>query len=682
MRRLISICMLCCCLVWKSYGHAAQSAADYRKMGDLAYAKKEYSFAINKYKQALTDTTNAPVLINNMAVSFLHLNKPQATLYYSGQVIELAKKEGAVKPQELASAYYNMGKAYQALVDFPQALSAYEQANALAPNQTRQDAVAKIRQQMAETENYFNGGGYIETLSLQVRLAFKKDGSVVGSYFYDQLHHEYGYIFNKFDSSNRWYGADVDIFSDEYKNSSGFMFEENVFNGSISGSLKGENIQLVIQWPTNKSKKINGKVIFLNNKPAGIVGKPQNGTKKEDNGGAEKDMKLYVGLIELDNEEITCDEMEWFGDVIFRNMDLIGRGVRMASIEKKCAKDLNEVNLLGDLIKKSNFIHQPNFVSPYCKGVMWETLYDQHALELAELGYAPKSYKFKNKSLLTNYYFEEWSYQSIINRKLYLDYIDEKNKVISDLINWYKINHKVDDMLASEYANLVINHLAKWAYGRYDGGWRPESIVSHTDEAIKGNSSNFLTALKDANTEEKLNSLRRLIVHDVSLSTIEILMQSLMLPSLWPRQESALSLAVNKPELISMLLKYGLNPNQQNYFGKTPIFYAIQSNQHESVKALIAGGANVNHKYQLEEDHDCKYDYSLRQWGRTPLMHAAQHADVEMLKILLDAGANIQEKDTLGSMAIDYSKNNNKHENTVYLNENMPAKVDAGAQKP
>jgi tetratricopeptide (TPR) repeat protein len=115
--------------------------------GDKAYQQKQYQQALEQYKAAAEKRANHPLLLNNISVTLLHLDKPDESLKYANQVGELAKKEGAVKPQELASAYFNMGKAYQKQQDYPKAQSAYEQANTLAPSEARDKATKQMAYQ-------------------------------------------------------------------------------------------------------------------------------------------------------------------------------------------------------------------------------------------------------------------------------------------------------------------------------------------------------------------------------------------------------------------------------------------------------------------------------------------------------------------------------------------------------
>ena len=80
--------------------------------------------------------------------------------------------------------------------------------------------------------------------------------------------------------------------------------------------------------------------------------------------------------------------------------------------------------------------------------------------------------------------------------------------------------------------------------------------------------------------------------------------------------ESALMMAVKRPEVIRYLLKSGTNPNYQNGFGKTALCYAAQYDVLESAKLLIEKGAQVNHALKMREAIESDGDTSTpTSWG-------------------------------------------------------------------
>ncbi len=91
----------------------------------------------------------------------------------------------------------------------------------------------------------------------------------------------------------------------------------------------------------------------------------------------------------------------------------------------------------------------------------------------------------------------------------------------------------------------------------------------------------------------------------------------------------------NKPEFIELLQKSDLN--QQDEFGFTPLFYALNSNSLELMALLVRHGAQLDVKL-----------YS----GATPLLIVSQDGNLAMLKWLITQGADIQLKTNDGWTAL------------------------------
>lgn len=105
--------------------------------------------------------------------------------------------------------------------------------------------------------------------------------------------------------------------------------------------------------------------------------------------------------------------------------------------------------------------------------------------------------------------------------------------------------------------------------------------------------------------------------------------------------ESILSIAVDYPEALEHLLKLGVNPNHQNYFGKTPLMYAVQRNQLESVKLLLKFKANVDlATKKMHFGGPCAF-YNLYQYDVTALHYAARFANSDVIKVLLSHNASL-----------------------------------------
>ncbi|XP_071448011.1 transient receptor potential channel pyrexia-like [Hetaerina americana] len=127
-------------------------------------------------------------------------------------------------------------------------------------------------------------------------------------------------------------------------------------------------------------------------------------------------------------------------------------------------------------------------------------------------------------------------------------------------------------------------------------------------------------------------------------------------------RETALIIASSGSNLgiINALLSAGVDPNEADWFGRTPLLVATASGRHEHVKALLQKSANPNLSYKksdktktsecqednewrkIEEEYFCEKislpDISIE--GYTPLHLAAQTNNLECLNLLLESKAD------------------------------------------
>lgn len=97
----------------------------------------------------------------------------------------------------------------------------------------------------------------------------------------------------------------------------------------------------------------------------------------------------------------------------------------------------------------------------------------------------------------------------------------------------------------------------------------------------------------------------------------------------------------DKPRLIASLVDRGLNCNESDEEGKTPLHLACQNNAFASAQMLVERGlADVNAKDDLQ---------------RTPLHLSAAVASAELCVLLLSHGAKVQAKDSTGATALHYA---------------------------
>jgi hypothetical protein len=116
-------------------------------------------------------------------------------------------------------------------------------------------------------------------------------------------------------------------------------------------------------------------------------------------------------------------------------------------------------------------------------------------------------------------------------------------------------------------------------------------------------------------------------IQDISISAHDIEASS---------EESVLNVAVAYPEALHYLLERKFNANKANAFGKTPLMYAIQHNQLQSVELLLAQGADPNAATVRPLD---RCSYTLETSAMTPLHYAARYASPSVIRALLARGA-------------------------------------------
>src|SRR5262249_30225830 len=129
-------------------------------------------------------------------------------------------------------------------------------------------------------------------------------------------------------------------------------------------------------------------------------------------------------------------------------------------------------------------------------------------------------------------------------------------------------------------------------------------------------------------------------------------------------REPALFTAVRRPEVVALLLKAGADVNETNVLGKTALFQAAQFNSLDSIKELLAAGAEIGHPMKRDEKTkealNCNPDYNYNLGSRTPLMYASEFAGYGVIQYLLDHGADRKVVDSSGVTAEKYLAGN-KH---------------------
>ena len=124
--------------------------------------------------------------------------------------------------------------------------------------------------------------------------------------------------------------------------------------------------------------------------------------------------------------------------------------------------------------------------------------------------------------------------------------------------------------------------------------------------------------------------------------------------------KNLLQFSIAYPENLKKIIFYGeqekeFNIDEPNEFGKTPLMWAAQYGYLDSVKILLAHGADIN---KQTDDSDCAYEemiLCIHTGRRTALMYAEQEGQYEVALYLLQAGADKNLKDSQGKIAYDYA---------------------------
>lgn len=285
-----------------------------------------------------------------------------------------------------------------------------------------------------------------------------------------------------------------------------------------------------------------------------------------------------------------------------------------------------------------------------------------------------------------NSFLRTWSKQGIFERNKYFSLQKVVAKTNKALENYYVNKLKVD----SKQAKIVAEYYTGRIVENYVGS-APSGVLQETcnlDDLSKYIQTGEMISRCDTDQLTRIAIL---------YGQPESIVQKLLAPKedsvkgitnfLSPKRVTTfLSLSAGRPEITKLLIGMGARVDEnQTWFGKTALMYAIQERDLESVKLLIQAGADVNkttrsipsqediekewnesyknpqdkEKQELA-DNDRIFDWCYIGAGkRTPLMYAAWHGTPEIIEFLIKSGANINAQDSKGAVAYDYLSQNN-----------------------
>jgi hypothetical protein len=177
-------------------------------------------------------------------------------------------------------------------------------------------------------------------------------------------------------------------------------------------------------------------------------------------------------------------------------------------------------------------------------------------------------------------------------------------------------------------------------------GLSAEESLTMARTALRTAASNGIRFyMYDPIETEAERALRSAIIARKPVSTIRRLATRELIQSLDHEEEtdSILSVAIDYPEALSVLLERGADPNKANAFGKTPLMYAAQRNAVAAATALLAHGADPNARTFRPLDQ-CRYTLSSN--SVSALHYAVRNAGPALIETLIDAGASLVLKAT------------------------------------
>ncbi len=234
-----------------------------------------------------------------------------------------------------------------------------------------------------------------------------------------------------------------------------------------------------------------------------------------------------------------------------------------------------------------------------------------------------------------------WSYQGIWNRNSYITFERLFNDAAKELKQYYEFHARMKEF--APYADWV---LSTYIYHCFQMMYPIAQTPAYQVFKTPNMSLDLLKEkTKDFTQTDWDQSLSIAILNHYSSDIIEWIIQSGANVNAASFDETPLMKAVAEPRILALLLKHGANVDQQNPFGKTALFYAVQFNQLDSVKLLVEAKANVNHQLKNVDALKALYEeggeYLLEKVGSfTPYIYSLRYTSKGVTDYLLANGAD------------------------------------------
>lgn len=260
-------------------------------------------------------------------------------------------------------------------------------------------------------------------------------------------------------------------------------------------------------------------------------------------------------------------------------------------------------------------------------------------------------------------YFKYWGLQSIGNHRLYSEFIkakDDSLKLFEEILGDKK------------YSLHFIQMFEKRAFGEIDNFKKLDELykIVELEDALD------LEAYIVKNGVDIFELTKALQVSLLVKKNVDFLKVLLKYGAkINAGYESAVFFALDYPKGLMFLIENKADVNYENFFGKTPLFYAVENDNLQVAKILLDNGALVNKDLISINELDfvgAHLPYYMKtcsfiHGNKNVFMHASSYASENMLKLLISYGAKYDVVDDLGFNALDFALNDNNEKVIEYL---------------
>ena len=152
------------------------------------------------------------------------------------------------------------------------------------------------------------------------------------------------------------------------------------------------------------------------------------------------------------------------------------------------------------------------------------------------------------------------------------------------------------------------------------------------------------------------------------------------------KPEPLLHLAIGRNDLLREMIELGFEIESRDALGKTTLMAAVQENDLDATRTLLAAGANVNAISLNPKDifgnnpgSQCGM-YNVNTGQRIPLNYALSEASEAVVKTLLEAGAKTDHLDSAGNTMLDYFDGTGPTEKNELLSDDLRKRLMGEAE--